>query len=160
MMIFPAARRRLECSSWASSRRVDGTLAAMGMMHVPPLCPGSGAGSTAMHPPVVVRARGRFGDAVGQLRLFAITARHAAMAWLRTVPSVGRHAQAKGGDDILVVSLTVMAKSETEVSLFATTTTTLSSPRARCALPLLVAPLSDRRPRASPRIRGYAAARC
>ena len=52
-------------------------------------------------------------------------ARHAAMAWLRTVPFVGRHMQGKGIDDIFVVSSTVMAKSETEVSLFATTTTTL-----------------------------------
>ena len=40
----------------------------------------------------------------------------------KTVLSIGRHTQAKGGDDIFVVSLklkTVMAKSETEVSLFA-----------------------------------------
>lgn len=34
-----------------------------------------------------------------------IYARHAAEAWPKTVPSVGRHAQAKGIDDIFVVSL-------------------------------------------------------
>ena len=95
MMILPVARRRLECSSWASSRRVDGTLAAMGTMHVPPLCPGSGAGSTAMHPPVVVRARGRFGDAVGQLRLFSITAKHATACLKDSAAHRASHASKK-----------------------------------------------------------------